>query len=109
VASDDPPPRRRRRRSTSEPDASSARSLPPADTDSQLPARTEPAKPRRKRPAGDAASERGLRELAGGGPSQLGVSGALRGRDVNRPTQDDIAAAERDLVIVRRSRPAGDN
>jgi hypothetical protein len=26
----------------------------------------------------------------------------LRGRDVNRPTEDDLDAAERDLVIVRR-------
>jgi hypothetical protein len=32
----------------------------------------------------------------------LGVDGALRGRDVNRPTDDDLAAAERDVVIVRR-------
>ncbi|MDT4981265.1 MAG: hypothetical protein QOG07_3144, partial [Pseudonocardiales bacterium] len=39
----------------------------------------------------------------GGGRSQLGVSGALRGRDVNRPTEDDIAEAERDVVIVRRN------
>jgi hypothetical protein len=31
------------------------------------------------------------------------VSGALRGRDVNRPTEDDLAAAERDLTIVRRN------
>jgi hypothetical protein len=38
----------------------------------------------------------------GAGPSQLGVSGALRGRDVNRPTAEDLAAAERDVVIVRR-------
>jgi hypothetical protein len=26
----------------------------------------------------------------------------LRGRDVNRPTDEDVAAAERDVVIVRR-------
>ena len=47
--------------------------------------------------------ERGLRDLVGSGPSQLGVSGALRGRDVNRPTPEDIAEAERDLEIVRRN------
>ena len=33
----------------------------------------------------------------------LGISrGALRGRDVNRPTDDDLAEAERDVVLVRR-------
>jgi hypothetical protein len=46
--------------------------------------------------------ERGLRDLVGAGRSQLGVDGALRGRDVNRPGDDDLAEAERDLVIVRR-------
>jgi hypothetical protein len=44
-----------------------------------------------------------LRDLIGAGPSQLGVSGALRGRDVNRPTDQDLADAERDTVIVRRN------
>jgi hypothetical protein len=67
----------------------------------------KPAKPRRRRPGSDAGAERGLRDLVGAGPSQLGVSGALRGRDVNRPTAEDLAAAERDLVIVRRSRTDG--
>jgi hypothetical protein len=43
-----------------------------------------------------------LRDLVGAGHSQLGVSGALRGRDVDRPTDDDIADAEANLVIVRR-------
>ena len=47
--------------------------------------------------------DRGLRDLVGGGPSQLGVSGALRGRDVDRPTEQELAEAERDLVIVRRN------
>jgi hypothetical protein len=47
-------------------------------------------------------TERGLRGLVGAGPSQLGVSGALRGRDVNRPTEADLAEAEREVVIVRR-------
>lgn len=65
---------------------------------------------RRRRPGGenqdrsarDSNADRGLREIVGAGPSQLGVSGALRGRDVNRPTAEDLAAAERDVVIVRR-------
>ncbi|MDT4936537.1 MAG: hypothetical protein QOG80_208 [Pseudonocardiales bacterium] len=47
-------------------------------------------------------TDRGLRDLVGAGASQLGVSGALRGRDVNRPTDEDLAEAERDVVIVRR-------
>ena len=47
-------------------------------------------------------AERGLRDLVGAGHSQLGVSGALRGRDVNRPSEQDLAEAERDVVLVRR-------
>jgi hypothetical protein len=47
--------------------------------------------------------ERGLRDLVGAGRSQLGVSGALRGRDVNRPTDEDIAEAEEKVVLVRRN------
>jgi hypothetical protein len=39
----------------------------------------------------------------GGGRSQVGVSGALRARDVNRPTEQDLADAERDVVIVHRN------
>jgi hypothetical protein len=43
-----------------------------------------------------------LRDLVGAGRSQLGVSAALRGRDLNRPTDEDLAEAEETLVIVRR-------
>lgn len=65
--------------------------------------RTEPAAPEPGRPAKrEHHAERGLRELVGAGRSQLGVSGALRGRDVNRPTEQDLAEAERDVVLVRR-------
>jgi hypothetical protein len=60
-----------------------------------------PKQPRPRRAARD-AGDGGLHELVGGGRSQLGVSGALRGRDVNRPTDDDLAEAERDVEIVRR-------
>ena len=60
-------------------------------------------KQRRPRRPGRDSGEGGLQELVGGGRSQLGVSGALRGRDVNRPTDDDLAEAERDLEIVRRN------
>jgi hypothetical protein len=44
-----------------------------------------------------------LRDIVGAGRSQVGVSGALRARDVNRPTEDDLAEAERDVAIVRRN------
>jgi hypothetical protein len=60
------------------------------------------AKPRRPRPARD-AGDGGLRDLVGSGSSQLGLSGALRGRDVNRPTEQDLAVAERETVVVRRN------
>jgi len=61
----------------------------------------------RRREAG-AELEHGWRELAGAGTSQVGVDGALRARDVARPSEDELAEAERDVVIVRRHwRPAG--
>lgn len=48
------------------------------------------------------AQERGLRGLVGAGPSQLGVSGAMRARDAARPTEADLAAAQR-VQLVRRN------
>ncbi|MCW2496460.1 hypothetical protein, partial [Jatrophihabitans sp.] len=66
------------------------------------PARAQPARVRKGTPVRDGA-DRGLRDLVGGGPSALGVSGALRARDVDRPSPDELAAAERDVVIVRRN------
>jgi hypothetical protein len=54
--------------------------------------------PRARRGEGD----RGLRGLVGAGSSQVGVQGAMRARDAARPTPLDVAAAERELVIVRR-------
>ncbi|MER7008483.1 hypothetical protein ABT297_36290 [Dactylosporangium sp. NPDC000555] len=50
----------------------------------------------------EVVSERGLRGLVGGGASQVSVSSAMRARDAARPTGDDLAAAERDLQIIRR-------
>lgn len=101
---------RRRRRRPRGPDGAAPAAAPdrPAATVDPAP---QPAAPSggertgergRRRP--DAArEERALRDLVGGGRSQVGVSGALRARDVNRPTDDDLAQAERDLVIVRRN------
>jgi hypothetical protein len=47
-------------------------------------------------------AERGWRELSGNAPSQVGLGGALRARDVARPTPEDLAEAERTVVVVRR-------
>jgi hypothetical protein len=75
----------------------------PAERRRRIPGRRRrPAGENQDRSARDTNADRGLREIVGAGPSQLGVSGALRGRDVNRPTAEDLAAAERDVVIVRR-------
>jgi hypothetical protein len=38
--------------------------------------------------------DRQLRGLTGAGPSQVGVCGAMRARDVSRPAAADLAAAE---------------
>jgi hypothetical protein len=47
-------------------------------------------------------TERGLRGLVGSGSSQVSLSAALRARDAARPDDAELAAAGRDLVIVRR-------
>ncbi|MEU4694105.1 hypothetical protein [Actinoplanes sp. NPDC023714] len=51
----------------------------------------------------DREAERGLRGLVGSGSSQVSVGAALRARDASRPGEEEMAAAERDLVIVRRN------
>ena len=64
-----------------------------------------PTSPRRARPTG--AEENAGAALYGGGPSQLGIGGSMRARDVSRPREEDLAEAER-LVQVSyrpRSRP----
>jgi hypothetical protein len=48
-------------------------------------------------------AERGLRGLVGSGSSQVGTGAAMRARDAARPSDADLAAAEQDLVIVRRN------
>jgi hypothetical protein len=96
------PARRRRRRQATRVQGAPA----PADSASPDPEAEESAtpgqSPRRKRPPRE-GGERGLRDLVGAGHSQVGVSGALRARDVNRPSEDDLAEAEQKLVIVRRN------
>jgi hypothetical protein len=91
------------------PTSSAVRPSRPASAN---PSGAEPTERRRSEPNGgrrDEAgrghgrdSERGWRELAGSSPSQVGLSGALRARDVARPTAEDLAAAERSVVVVRR-------
>ncbi|MFC3992254.1 hypothetical protein [Actinoplanes siamensis] len=51
----------------------------------------------------DRETERGLRGLVGSGSSQVSVGAALRARDAARPSGEQLAAADRDLVIVRRN------
>ena len=53
----------------------------------------------RKVDSGSAGSG-ALRSLVGAGPSQVGVVGALRARDVSRPTEADVRQA------VEQSAPA---
>ena len=53
---------------------------------------------------GVGADERAATALTGGGPSQLGVQGSMRARDVSRPTDDDVAAAERLVQVSYRPR-----
>jgi hypothetical protein len=43
-----------------------------------------------------------MRDIVGAGHSQVSVSSALRARDLNHPSDDDLAEAEATLTIVRR-------
>jgi hypothetical protein len=78
-----------------EPDPASAETSPVHDPEPAPVASTRP-------PAEDREAERGLRGLVGSGASQVGPRAAMRARDAARPTDDELAAAERDLVIIRR-------
>ncbi len=62
----------------------------------------EPLPVEQPNPTEETSSERGLRGLVGGGSSQVSVTAALRARDAARPTEEDLAAAEANLAIVRR-------
>jgi hypothetical protein len=69
-----------------------------AETTAEVPG---PA-PKRKSRSRRTDAERSLRGIVGAGSSQVGVVGAMRARDAARPTAEELAAAERDLVIIRR-------
>ncbi|WP_245665671.1 hypothetical protein [Actinoplanes subtropicus] len=72
-----------------------------------------PAQPRRNGGGGNGGgpgaateereTERGLRGLVGSGSSQVSVGAALRARDAARPTDEQLADADRNLTIVRRN------
>jgi hypothetical protein len=99
---DEPTPSRHRRRERRRDRTAPAVEAPPepvVETPAEEPTAAAPrrsARPRRT------DAERSLRGIVGAGSSQVGVTGAMRARDAARPTAEDIAAAERDLVIVRR-------
>ncbi|MFJ1543221.1 hypothetical protein ACIODS_32250 [Micromonospora chalcea] len=59
--------------------------------------------PRARRAPPAEEGERGLRGLVGSGSSQVSVTAALRARDAARPTDDDLAAAEERVVLIRRN------
>jgi hypothetical protein len=70
--------------------------------------RMSPPQRRHRQGNGDEAAHAAL---SGGGPSQLGIDGSMRARDVSRPKVDQIAEAER-LVQVSyrpRSKPPTNN
>jgi hypothetical protein len=57
---------------------------------------------RRGRPAGPESSERSLRSLVTTRSTQVSSTAAMRAREVALPDAADLAAAEAELVIVRR-------
>jgi hypothetical protein len=95
------PPRRRRRV------RSDGSGQTPVPSPAALAAMTSPIHdedaPGAEAPAGeDREVERGLRGLVGGGSSQVSVAAAMRARDATRPTPEDLASAETNLMIIRR-------
>lgn len=92
---------RRQRRRSNTGDAAATQPDPDRHAAADLGSATAGAgKPRRR---GSADSERGLRGLVGSGPTQVGVQAAMRARDASRPTEEELAAADADVVIVRRN------
>jgi hypothetical protein len=94
-------------------DGAAVESVAPGPRPPGRPARTGPPAGRPTRPlarptsgagaGGDDQSERGLRGLVGSGSSQVSVGAALRARDAARPTAEQLAEADAELVIVRRN------
>jgi hypothetical protein len=70
--------------------------------------RGRPAADSRRTPEAAGGTSGALRSLTGGGGSKVGTQRAMRARDAARPMPDDLAQAERSVVIVRRSRARRD-
>ncbi len=90
-------------RDADRPEPDDARSITPAEPDPGQNAPTGPAggqhdRSGRRRETGDP----GLRALVGEGRSRLPPGTAMRARDVARPSIDDLAEAERNVVLRRR-------
>jgi hypothetical protein len=60
--------------------------------------------PQRRHRPGNGEEAAHVAALSGGGPSQLGVDGSMRARDVSRPKADDLAQAERLVQVSYRPR-----
>jgi hypothetical protein len=52
--------------------------------------------------SGERAAERGVGGLVGSGPSIVGVSGAMRARDVSPVSAEQLEEASRRVVVRRR-------
>lgn len=74
---------------------------PPARSQGQRPPSGQ-SSGRDDRRRGESPMERSLRALVSTRTTQLPPTVAMRAREVAAPTRADLAAAERDLVIVRR-------
>jgi hypothetical protein len=74
-----------------------------------MPRRHEPAsgtRPGGTGPGGAGPGAGALRGLVGAGPSQVGIVGALRARDVSRPTRGDVEQALAKPEPTARPAPA---
>jgi hypothetical protein len=58
-----------------------------------------PNRPGRSHENDAAHSKDGLGGLVAAGPSKVGIDGAMRARDVAKPSAADLAEAEKELVI----------
>nr|WP_296064845.1 hypothetical protein [uncultured Actinoplanes sp.] len=101
-------PERRRRRLRPSASSPAPSAVPAPDEEAVVrPPRPAPARRPTSGAGGggteDREAERGLRGLVGSGSSQVSVGAALRARDAARPTDEDLADADRNLTIVRRN------
>ena len=60
--------------------------------------------PQRRHRPGNGEDAAHVAALSGGGPSQLGIDGSMRARDVSRPKAADVADAERLVQVSYRPR-----